>query len=84
MCLYAYDNFQVCKDYTKRSSRNVFNLLNAMPFFEAVTMNVNVTFAASFSCIFATKPTSFLYHKGTVKIVYSVKVNFIFDPAFDW
>ena len=82
MCLYAHDNFQVNKDFTKRISRNIFNLLNAMPFLEIMIENADITLAASFPCVFATKPTSFLCHKRTAKMVNSIKVNFI--PTFGW
>ena len=80
MCLYAHYNFQVNKDYTKRSSRDVFNLLDAMPFFEAMVTNANIKHAASFHCVFATKHTFF--YKGTDEMVNFIKANFIFDSVF--
>ena len=55
-----------------------------MPLFEAMIMNANITIAVSFPCVFTTKPTSFLCHKGTAKMVNSIKTKFIFDPAFGW
>lgn len=67
MRLHAHNNFQVNKDYTKRCSRNVFNLLIATLFFEAIIVNANITPAASFPCVFSMKPTSFLCYKELLK-----------------
>lgn len=83
MRLHAHNNFQGNKDYTKRYSRNVFNLLIAKPFLEAMIVNANITLAASFPCIFSTKLTSFLCYKE-LKMVNSITENFIFDYAFCW
>lgn len=76
MRFYLHDNVQVNKDYTKKSSRNFFNLLNVIPLFEAMIFIVH-----SYFCL---RPTSFLCHKGTAKMSNSMKENFIFDSAFGW
>ena len=67
MRLHAHNNFQGNKDYTKRYSRNVFKLLIAKPFLEAMIVNANITLAASFPCAFSTKLTSFLCYKELLK-----------------